>query len=213
MTRGFEVSRKDHAIRVVLAANTLVLAAWFIAVGVGLPFLAAGSELSGLSLTGVGALAALAGSYGAGDFLSNLLVASAKPKRTGHFMFTGYLILGSGLALVPILLWTLPPPIALPAMMMACFGAGLGGPMFFIPMMTLFQTGLDRADLGSVIRFRAALSAAAMMLGSATSPLLFESMGASATIVLAGTFIAAIGAFGAKRWPNLGAQPTASAMP
>lgn len=204
LARGFMVAKKEPEVRVVLAANTIVLAAWFIAVGLGLPFLAASAEVASLPLTGIGALAALAGAYGAGDFIGNLLVAGARPRRVGRFMFTGYLILGTGLALVPILLWILPPFLALPAMLLACFAAGLGGPMFFIPMMTLFQTGLNRPDLSSLIRFRAALSAAAMMLGSAVSSLFFDSLGAAPTILLAGTLIALIGAWGSSYWPDLG---------
>jgi MFS transporter, DHA3 family, macrolide efflux protein len=206
LTRGFIVARKGPEIRIVLAANTIVLAAWFVAVGLGLPFLAAGEDMAGLSLTGVGALAMLAGSYGAGDFVSNLLVAGARPKRPGRFMFTGYLILGGGLASVPVLLWTLPPLFALPAMILACFLAGLGGPMFFIPMLTLFQTELGRADLSSLIRFRSALAAGAMMLGSGVSPLLLQGMGAPLTILFAGALIALVGAWGGSLWPNLGAQ-------
>ena len=205
LARGFMVAQKEPEVRIVLAANTIVLAGWFIAVGLGLPFLAASAEVANLPLTGIGALAALAGAYGAGDFIANLLVAGARPKRVGRFMFTGYLILGTGLALVPILLWLLPPFLALPAMLLACFAAGLGGPMFFIPMMTLFQTGLSRPDLSGLIRFRAALSAAAMMLGSAVSSLFFDSLGAAPTILLAGALIALIGAWGSSFWPDLGA--------
>ncbi len=205
LARGFMVARKEPEIRIVLAANTIVLAAWFIAVGLGLPFLAASAEVASLPLIGIGALAALAGAYGAGDFIANLLVAGARPKRVGRFMFTGYLILGTGLALIPILLWILPPFLALPAMLLACFAAGLGGPMFFIPMMTLFQTGLNRPDLGSLIRFRAGLSAAAMMLGSAVSSLLFSGLGAAPTILAAGALIALVGAWGSSFWPDLGA--------
>src|SRR5690606_29803012 len=104
---------------------------------------------------------------GVGDFASNDWVAGVHPKRPERFMFTGYIVLGGGLATIPILMWVLPPAVAMPFMMSACFVAGLGGPMFFIPMMTFFQTDLPQADLGSLIRFRLALSAAAMMLGSA----------------------------------------------
>ena len=76
--------------------------------------------------------------------------------------------------------------------------------MFFIPMLTLFQTELSRPDLASLIRFRAALAAAAMLLGSAISPLLFEQAGAPITIFLAGTLIAAVGAWGSVYRPDLG---------
>jgi hypothetical protein len=51
-------------------------------------------------------------------------------------MFTGYLVLGSAPALVPVPLWVLPEEVQLPVIMLAAFVSGLGGPTFLIPMMT-----------------------------------------------------------------------------
>lgn len=199
MMRGYHVALRNPKIGRILAANTIVSAGWFLAVSLGLPFLAATTSLDGFLFSGVGALAALAGSYGAGDFASNVWVAGVHPKRPERFMFTGYIILGCGLVAVPVLMWILPPAMAMPFMMAACFLAGLGGPMFFIPMMTFFQTGLAQAELGSLIRFRLALSAAAMMLGSALGPLLFGSVGPASAILLSGGVVAGVGLWGVVR--------------
>jgi hypothetical protein len=199
MMRGYRVALDNPEIGRMLADNTIVLAGWFLAVSLGFPFLAATNSLDGFPFSGVGALAALAGSYGAGDFASNIWVAGVHPRRAERFMFTGYVILGCGLAVIPILMWVLPPVMAMPSMMAACFVAGVGGPMFFIPMMTFFQTGLAQSELGSLIRFRLALSAAAMMLGSALGPLFFGGVGPAMTILLSGSLIATVGILGQWR--------------
>jgi MFS transporter, DHA3 family, macrolide efflux protein len=210
ITRGYHVALSDQRIAQTLTANTAVLALWFIAVGLGFPFLAAGTEIKGLWFTGIGALAALAGAYGAGDFVSNVWVAGVHPTRPERFMFIGYIILGAGLVAVPVFLWVLPSAAALLFMMLACFCAGTGGPMFFIPMMTFFQTDLPQAELGGLLRFRFALSATAMMVGSAIAPMLFGGIGPAATILLAGGVIVLIGGWGFFFSPKLGLPSSAA---
>lgn len=204
LTRGYDSAARQPAARLILVANTAVLAAWTVGLSLGLPLLVATSGVTGLGLTGLGAVAALMAAYGAGDFFSNVLVAGARPRRLGRFMFAGYVILGGALALVPLPLLLLPEPVRLPAMMMAAFGAGMGGPMFFIPMMTFLQTHIDGPDLASVIRLRLALIAASMMIGAAGAPVLFREIGVIAAVVVVGSAIAAVGLWGALRHPDLG---------
>lgn len=204
LMRGFGLVSAHADVRLLLVANTAVLAAWTVGVSLGLPFLVAQTGLSGFGLTGLGAVAALVAAYGAGDFLSNFWVAARRPLRLGRFMFNGYVLLGGALALVPVPFWLLPQAAWLPAMMVAAFASGLGGPMFFIPMMTFLQTRLEGADLVSVIRLRLALTAAGMMAGAGLGTWLFGVLGAAAAVVLSGLVIAAIGAWGSLWRPDLG---------
>lgn len=208
LMQGWRLATADRDTRVILCANTLVLAAWTLGVSLGLPFLVAQSGVSGLGLAGLGALAALVAAYGAGDFLSNVWVAGQRPRRVGRFMFGGYVILGGALALVPLPLALLPPSgLVLPVMMGAAFVAGLGGPLFFIPMMTLLQTRLGGSELSSVIRLRMALIALGMMAGAALGPLVFGRLGAAVSVSGAGLLIAAVGAWGSLRHADLGREP------
>ena len=87
-------------------------------------------------------------------------------------------------------------------MMVAASASGLGGPKFFIPMMTLLQTRLEGADLISVMRLRLAFTAAGMMVGAALGALLFSNLGAPATVALGGTVIALISLWGNARRPE-----------
>lgn len=101
LTRGFGLVTENSEVRLLLVANTAVLAAWTVGVSLGLPFLVAEIGLSGFGLTGLGAVAALVAAYGAGDFLSNFWVAAHRPRRLGRFMFNGYALLASHLLWCP----------------------------------------------------------------------------------------------------------------
>jgi len=68
---------------------------------------------------------------------------------------------------------------------------------------------LPRAELGGLLRFRFALSATAMMVGSAIAPMLFGGMGPAATILLAGGTITLIGGWGFFFSPKLVSPPSA----
>lgn len=89
-------------------------------------------------------------------------------------------------------------------MMVAAFASGLGGPMFFIPMMTFLQTRLEGADLVGVIRLRLALTAASVMAGAGLGSLLFGQFVAPATVAMAGIAIALIGLWGSLLRPDFG---------
>jgi len=205
LMRGMRIVADRPATRAMLVANAIVLAAWMIGVALGLPFLVAAYEITGFGLSGLGAVAALVAAYGAGDFLSNLFVAGHRPRRLGRFMFGGYFLLGAALAVVPLPLWLLPDGFRLPAMMAAAFVSGLGGPMFFIPMMTFLQTNLAGQDLVSVIRLRLAVIAGAMMIGSGLAPLLYAHVGSGLSVVAAGIVIAATAGWGLWRHGEISA--------
>jgi DHA3 family macrolide efflux protein-like MFS transporter len=203
LTRGLDAIARRPEARLILIVNTCVLAAWAPGLNLGLPFLVADGGLTGFGLRGLGVVAALFAAYGAGDFLSNVLVAGARPKRLGRFMFTGYVILGVALAALPLPMLFLPEAARLPVMMLLAFVSAMGGPMFFLPMMTFLQTHIEGPDLAGVIRLRLALIAASMMIGTAVAPLLFETIGVVATVMVAGGIIAAIGLWGRFRHPDL----------
>lgn len=178
-----------------LLANTAVLAAWTLGLTIGVPLLVA--ELAATGKGGLGMLAFVMGAYGAGDFVSNVLVAARAPALPWRFMFAGYLVLGSGLALLATASAVVPGAARVPVMMVLAFGAGLGGPMFFLPMMTRLQVNLAGADLAGVVRLRMALTSAAMVAGAALGPWLFRVFGAAITVGGCGVLIACTGLVGA----------------
>jgi hypothetical protein len=87
----------------------------------------------------------------------------------------------------------------LPLMAAAALLAGLGGPFFFLQFLATVQSRLRGADLTALLRLRLAIVAGAMMLGAAIGPLPFHALGAAATVMLCGTLIASVGAWGMLR--------------
>jgi DHA3 family macrolide efflux protein-like MFS transporter len=197
--QGVENVRCAPLARELLIANTIVIGAWIVSVILGFPFLAAEFQGNWLGVSGVSLLAAFAGSYGAGDFVSNLWVAGVAPEHKLRFMYSGYVLFGLGIfALAGSLLW-LPANASIPAALAFAFLAGLGGPMFFILMMTHLQTAFGPEALGGVLRLRYTLMAGGMLVGSIVGPIFVGLAGAGATVATAGAVIAMVGFWGYLR--------------
>jgi hypothetical protein len=184
--QGWAILRQDRLIRALVLANAVMLAPWSLTLSVGLPLLVTERGL------GLPALAVAMGCYGAGDVLGNILASARIPRRPILQMFAGYLWMGSflvAMALAP----------TLPLMAAAALLAGLGGPFFFLQFLATVQSRLRGADLTALLRLRLAIVAGAMMLGAAIGPLPFHALGAAATVMLCGTLIASVGAWGMLR--------------
>jgi hypothetical protein len=74
--------------------------------------------------------------------------------------------------------------------------AGLGGPFFFVPMITRMQTVFHGHDIARVFRLRLVVMAAAMLAASLLATWCFELMGAVATQLGCGLLILGTGIVG-----------------
>jgi hypothetical protein len=74
--------------------------------------------------------------------------------------------------------------------------AGLGGPFFFVPMITRMQTVFHGHDIARVFRLRLVVMAAAMLVASLVATWCFELMGAVATQLGCGLMILGTGIAG-----------------
>jgi hypothetical protein len=101
-----------------------------------------------------------------------------------------------GFAFLAVSVWILPSHMLLPAMMLGGLLAGLGGPFFFVPMLTRMQTVFHGHDIARVFRLRLVVMAAAMLAGSVIATWCFELMGAVATQFACGALIFAVGTAG-----------------
>jgi peptidoglycan biosynthesis protein MviN/MurJ (putative lipid II flippase) len=81
-------------------------------------------------------------------------------------------------------------------MMVGALLAGLGGPFFFVPMITRMQTVFHGHDIARVFRLRLVVMAAAMMVSSLVATWFFDLMGAVATQLGCGLLILATGIAG-----------------
>jgi DHA3 family macrolide efflux protein-like MFS transporter len=125
-------------------------------------------------------------------------------------MFLGYVAMGTGFSLLALSVWVLPPDKLLPAMMLGGLLAGLGGPFFFVPMITRMQTVFHGHDIARVFRLRLVVMAGAMLAGSVIATWSFELMGAVATQLACGLMILALGAGGHVICRRIEDRPAAS---
>lgn len=206
MLQGFAVARRDRPIARVLLANSVNLFGWILGLTLGIPMLMATYPPSGFEDRPLVALSCILAAYGVGDFSSNIVVANHRPADRWRFMFTGYLVLGLGTACLPLPVWFGLGSWELPATMLVAFVAGGGGPIFFLPMLTLLQTRASGADIAAVFRLRIALTSGSMALSSLTGSWMFAGPGPVFTVVFAGLFMAATGCLGlALRPPEMAA--------
>jgi hypothetical protein len=148
---------------------------------------------------GFGDLAAYAlvmGAYGVGDVTGNIIAASVRFRNPLSTMFLGYVAMGTGFSWLAVSVWLLPGEVLLPAMMIGGLLGGIGGPFFFVPMITRMQTVFHGHDIARVFRFRLVVMAAAMLVSSIVATWFFDAMGAVATQLACGVMIFGIGIVG-----------------
>jgi predicted MFS family arabinose efflux permease len=196
MLHGLAVARRDRPIARILAANTINLIGWILGISLGIPMLMANHPPAGFEQQPLLALACVMAAYGIGDFGSNVWVASRHPADRWRFMFSGYLFLGVGIGSLPLPMMLGLGAWELPAAMAIAFIGGAGGPIFFLPMLTIIQTRTSGADLAAVFRLRIALTSASMALAALAGSWLFAWPGIFATVMGAGALMAATGVAG-----------------
>jgi MFS transporter, DHA3 family, macrolide efflux protein len=207
MLQGLAVVRRDRPIARILAANTICLIGWILGITLGFPMLMANHPPAGFVDQPLVALSCVLAAYGVGDFASNVWVSSRRPADRWRFMFSGYLVLGLGVAATPLPVWIGLGLLELPATMAVAFVAGAGGPIFFLPMLTTMQTRVSGTDIAAIFRLRIALTSASMALAALAGTWMFDRPGVVWTVVLAGLFMAATG------WAGLVSRPPEMDLP
>lgn len=200
--RGWAAVRGAPEAALLLGCNLFAVAAWNLGVVLGIALLLDERPLADGVAAGATVYALVMGAYGLGDLVSNLLVGGRRGLVGWRAMFAGYLVLGAGLAALPLAPLWLPEAAQLPATMLLAAVSGLGGPLFYLPMMARLQARFAGADLAAVIRLRLAGMAAGLLASALLAPALFAGFGAVATICGAGAAVALVGLAGALRGPT-----------
>jgi MFS transporter, DHA3 family, macrolide efflux protein len=126
-------------------------------------------------------------------------------RRPLSTMVLGYVAMGTGFALLAVAAWSFANPWMLPAMMVAGFVSGLGGPFFFIPMITRMQRVYRGAEIARVFRLRLAVMAGSMLAFNLAATPLFDLLGPTHTQLLVGLLLLALGIAGHVFFRRLGA--------
>jgi DHA3 family macrolide efflux protein-like MFS transporter len=196
LTAGFRLMLRERSTGAVLIVNALLNGPWMVALSLAIALIVTEYRPTFLGFGDLSAYALVMGAYGLGDVSGNITAGSIRFRRPLSTMFLGYVVMGTGFCLLALAVWLLPPDKLLPAMMLGALMGGLGGPFFFVPMITRMQTVFHGHDIARVFRLRLVVMAAAMMVSSLISSWCFEIMGAVATQLACGLLILGTGVVG-----------------
>jgi hypothetical protein len=196
LTAGFRLMLSEPATGAVLLVNALMNGPWMVALSLAIALIVTEYRPTFLGFGDLSAYALVMGAYGVGDLSGNIVAASVRFRHPLSTMFLGYVAMGTGFSWLAASVWLLPREALLPAMMIGSLFGGLGGPFFFVPMITRMQTVFHGHDIARVFRFRLVVMAGAMLVSSVIATWCFELMGAVATQLACGVLIFTVGAVG-----------------
>src|SRR5579883_1219540 len=196
LTAGFRLMLSEPATGAVLLVNALMNGPWMVALSLAIALIVTEYRPTFLGFGDLSAYALVMGAYGVGDLSGNIVAGSVRFRNPLSTMFLGYVAMGTGFSCLALSVWLLPREVLLPAMMIGGLFGGLGGPFFFVPMITRMQTVFHGHDIARVFRFRLVVMAASMLVASLVATWCFELMGAVATQLACGVLIFAVGIVG-----------------
>ncbi len=196
LTAGFKLMLREKRIGTILVTNAILNGPWMVALSLAIALIITEYRPTFMGFGDLAAYALVMGAYGVGDVTGNIIAGSVRLRRPYSTMFLGYVVMGTGFSLLAIAVWVLPPEVLLPAMMFGALMAGLGGPFFFVPMITRMQTVFHGHDIARVFRLRLVIMAGAMLVSSLVATWFFDQLGAVATQLGCGLVILAIGIAG-----------------
>jgi len=196
LTSALRLLLDQRLMGALILVNAVVNGPWLVALSLAIALIITECQPSFLGFGGLAAYALVMGAYGVGDVCGNLVVGSLRIRRQLSSMFAGYTVMGAGFTFLALAVWMLPPDRLLPAMMLGALAGGLGGPFYFVPMVTRLQQVFRGTDIARVYRLRLAVMAASMLAWSALATPLLDAIGAVATELLCGLVIVAIGLSG-----------------
>lgn len=193
LTAGFRLMLSEPIMGAILIINAVLNGPWMVALSLAIALIITEYRPTFLGFGDLAAYALVMGAYGVGDVTGNIIAGSVRFKRPMSTMFMGYVAMGVGFSWLALSVWLLPSGALLPAMMLGGLPAGLGGPFFFVPMITRMQTVFHGHDIARVFRLRLVVMAAAMLAASFLATWCFELMGAVATQLACGLLILGTG--------------------
>ena len=196
LTAGFKLMLREKRIGTILVTNALLNGPWMVALSLAIALIITQYRPTFMGFGDLAAYALVMGAYGVGDVSGNIVAGSVRFGRPYSTMFLGYVAMGTGFSLLAIAVWALPPEVLLPAMMAGAMLAGLGGPFFFVPMITRMQTVFHGHDIARVFRLRLVIMAGAMLVSSLIATWFFDQLGSVATQLGCGLVILAVGITG-----------------
>ena len=190
---GARLMTSEPTTGALLMVNAVANGPWSVALQLAIALMVVEHDPHLFGFHGLTALGLIIGTTGVGDVLGNLVAGSVRFRRPLSTMFLGYVAMGTGFVLMALAAWGLPNPWKLPGMMLSGMVAGLGGPFFFIPMITRMQTTFRGAEIARVFRVRLAVMAGSMLVFNLGATPLFDLIGPTHTELYLGLLLLGLG--------------------
>jgi MFS family permease len=129
------------------------------------------------------------GAYGAGNVLSNLVLARSEVRHTTRMVHLGALVAAVGWAGVAIV-------TNVPLWLVVIAATAIGGPMTDLMLLRLIQTRFPPDQIGKVYSFRFTLSRAAAGLGLMVAPAVYGAIGPRGGIALGSAVLGSVALWG-----------------
>jgi hypothetical protein len=193
--RGCRAMRAHPLLGYVLATTGLLSGAWYSVFFLDLPLLME-RQPGGDGLRYYGMVLS---AYGCTNLAATLFFGGrALPSRPQFQMFSGNLLVGSGMVLMGLASLS-PPEWRLPGMLAAAAVGAVGGPMKDIPVAVLRQTRLRPADMAAAMRTYMAANSAGILLAMLLAPAAIGIAGVVPVVVACGAAVMGIGVGGLVR--------------
>ena len=189
---GFRVLRGRPLVIYALCVSAIANVAWAggYLFGMALVFHSERSE----SLTGYSLMAC---AYGAGNLVSNVILARRAPARPARWIITSKLVFGGGLIL-------LSRGLPLPWLLVVAAVTAVNGPLGDLAVLHLIQSSVPLPRLVHAFRAQTCIAWSGMLVGYLIAPQLVHWLSPSSMIALLGAVTAASGLAGlALRSPRL----------
>ncbi len=193
---GARLMMSEPTTGALLMVNAIANGPWSVALQLAIALMVVEHDPHLFGFHGLTALGLIIGTIGVGDVSGNLIAGSVCFRRPLSTMFLGYVAMGTGFVLMALAAWGLPNPYKLPGMMLSGMVAGLGGPFFFIPMITRMQTTFKGAEIARVFRLRLAVMAGSMLVFNLGATPLFNLIGPTHTELYLGLVLLGLGLAG-----------------
>ena len=190
---GARLMMSEPTTGALLMVNAIANGPWSVALQLAIALMVVEHDPHLFGFHGLTALGLIIGTTGVGDVAGNLIAGSVRFRRPLSTMFLGYVAMGTGFVLMALAAWGLPNPWKLPGMMLSGMVAGLGGPFFFIPMITRMQTTFRGAEIARVFRLRLAVMAGSMLVFNLGATPLFDLIGPTHTEFYLGLMLFGLG--------------------
>ncbi len=184
LLRGLDAARACPGAWLILATTSFRAGVMVLCASVGIPLFFSQAPTGGVS-----AAAVVIGAAATWEILANFLVAARPVASPWRVIFTGYLAIGAGMALIGLAEAFLTGWPLLAAMVVLAIPIGYGNATAGILMLTWFGSRMNPGDFAAILRLRMLGVTGAATISTGLGAWIFDAAGIAMTSFIGGTLL------------------------